>query len=251
MMGRSGTTELELLSGCRLCVVFAVDETVDATGAGFVWVVAADCAVPRFRRKIAAAPNMKRLVTTTHTKTILGLGEGLPSVAVRVITCPSNEPHNPRFQERADGSLADCWCSCVDGTPSLLEFAIATDTRGFGSETFRFVASNRDSEGVAAMAARCTDFSIDSTSFPTVGWGAGEAAAAFAKIEVASFGKVLLKKFSGAVDATAGGLKEVADGVRVRAWVDAGLGASGPGFGGFSGIADWIRSGKFNVPCGM
>jgi hypothetical protein len=143
----------------------------------------------------------------------------------------------------------------------MLEFAIATDTRGFGSEMFRFIASNRDSEGVTAMAARCTDFStegvwiarlsIESTSFRTVGSGAGEAAAAFAKIEVASFGKVLLKKFSGAVDAAAGGLEEVADGARVRAWVDAGLGASDPGFGGFSGIADWIRSGKFNVPWGM
>jgi hypothetical protein len=62
---------------------------------------------------------------------------------------------------------------------------------------------------------------------------------------------VLLKKLSGAVDAIAGGLEEVADGVRFRAWVDTGLGASGPGSGGFSGIADWIRSGKFNVPCGM
>jgi hypothetical protein len=36
MMGSWGTTELELLSGCKLCVVFAIDETVDATGVGFV-----------------------------------------------------------------------------------------------------------------------------------------------------------------------------------------------------------------------
>ena len=59
--------------------------------------------------------------------------------------------------------------------------------------------------------------SIDATWFGTVGGGAGEAVAAFAKTEVASFAKVLLKKSSAVVDATAGGLEDVADGVRVRA----------------------------------
>ena len=93
--------------------------------------------------------------------------------------------------------------------------------------------------------------SIDSTLFGTVGGGAGEAVAALAKTEVASFGKVLLKKSSGAVvDATAGGFEDVADEVRVRAWVDAGLGASVLGCGCFAGIADGIRR-KFSEPCGM
>jgi hypothetical protein len=143
----------------------------------------------------------------------------------------------------------------------LLEFAITRETRGFCSETFRFVASNRDSEAVAAMAARSTGFStkgvwiarlsIDSTLFRTIGGGAGEAVAAFAKTEIASFGKLLLKESSVGVDATAGGLREVADGVRIRAWVDGGLGASGPGFSSFSCAADGIRAVKFNVPCGV
>lgn len=111
------------------------------------------------------------------------------------------------------------------------------------------------------MSARCTGFStegiwiarlsIDSTLFRTIGGRAGAAVAALAKTEIVSFGKLLLKKFSRGVDATAGGLGEVADVVRIRAWVEAGLGASGPGFGGFSGAADGIRAVKFNVPCGM
>src|SRR5271156_6675574 len=106
MMG-SGTAELELLSGCGPCVIFAMDETVDAMGVGFVRVVAADCAVPRCRRNIPVAPIIKRLVAMTHTKTILRLGEGLQSVAVPVITCPSNGPDTPQIQERAECPLAD------------------------------------------------------------------------------------------------------------------------------------------------
>jgi hypothetical protein len=120
----------------------------------------------------------------------------------------------------------------------LFEFAIERETRGFGSETFRIVASIRDSEAVAAMAASCTGFStkgvwiarlsIDSTLFRTTGRGAGEAAAAFAKTEIASFGKLLLKESPVGVDATSGDLK-----------------------GSFSCATDGIRAVKFNVPCGV
>src|SRR5713101_6411444 len=103
---------------------------------------------------------MKRPVKVTHTKTMRCLEEGVLSAAVRVITCPSREPNKPRIQARAERSLADSsrsW-SCVDGTASLLEFAIAGDRRGFGLESLGSVVSDRDSQAVAAIAARCPGF---------------------------------------------------------------------------------------------
>jgi hypothetical protein len=87
--------------------------------------------------------------------------------------------------------------------------------------------------------------------FRTIGGGVVEAVAAFAKTETAFFGRLLLKKSSGGIDATGGGLGAGSDGVIIRAWVDAGLVESGPGFGGFSGVADGIRAVNFNVPCGV
>jgi hypothetical protein len=104
---------------------------------------------------------------------------------------------------------------------------MARERRGFVLETFRSVASNRDSEAVAAIAALCDGFpteeiwiaglSIDSGLFRTARGGAGEAVAALARTEITSFGKLLLLKFSGGNEATGGGLGEVADGVRIQA----------------------------------